>query len=121
MGPQVSHIKYCNLYAGTTNVRYIHVYIVTPPACECTRRGQRRLDTVITLRNVNTIFADAAIYPPLKMYGSFEVPLGVKPSEDGRRLVASYTHLSLNTKKIAGTPPPPQRFRELRRQILELL
>ena len=68
---------------------------------------QRRLDTVITLRNVNTIFADAAIYPPLKMYGSFEMPLGVKPSEDGRRLVASYTHLNLNTQKIAGTPPPP--------------
>ena len=65
------------------------------------------------------MFADAAIYPPLKMYGSFEIPLGVKPSEDGRRLVASYTHLSLNTQKIAGTPPPPHRFRELRRQILE--
>ena len=43
---------------------------------------------LITLRNVNTMFADAAIYPPLKMYGSFEMPLGVKPSEDGRRLVA---------------------------------
>ena len=27
MGPQVSHIKYCNLYAGTTNVRYIIIYI----------------------------------------------------------------------------------------------
>ena len=67
------------------------------------------------------MFADAAIYPPLKMYGSFEMPLGVKPSEDGRRLVASYTHLSLNTQKIAGTPPPPHRFRELRREILELL
>ena len=79
------------------------------------------VEEVITLRNVNTMFADAAIYPPLKMYGSFEMPLGVKPSEDGRRLVASYTHLSLNTQKIAGTPPPPHRFRELRRQILELL
>ena len=78
--------------------------------------GQR---TVVTLRNVNTMFADAAIYPPLKMYGSFEMPLGAKPSEDGRRLVASYTHVNLNTQKIAGTPPPPHRFRELRRQILE--
>ena len=62
---------------------------------------------VITLRNVKTIFADAAIYPPLKMYDSFEMPLRAKPKEDGRRLVASYTHLSLHTQKIAGTPPHP--------------
>ena len=57
---------------------------------------QRRLDTYITLRNVNpiiddvnTIIAHAAINPPLIMYGSFVMPLVAKPSEDMRKLLAT--------------------------------
>ena len=76
---------------------YTHVHVLYMSHLE---GMQKRLDTFITLHNVNTIFADAAIYPPLKMYGSFEMHLGAKSSEGGRRLVASYTYLSLHTQKI---------------------
>ena len=62
-------------------VAYIHVALLLVGVASLTSGCQRRLDTFITLRNVNTIFADAAIYPLLKMYGSFEMPLEAKQSQ----------------------------------------